>query len=144
MPWEVFAHCASGCADHALIDGQGQEVPYQVTTDKAVSHSENYGARLVENSFVPGRYTQVVGDLGQQFPLFDRVRVETDEPNFIVWAEMALSDDAKTWRVVEPRAPIARFRKRSVDGTQTILSGLNSRYIRVRISKAQRSSLSLD
>jgi len=137
LPWEVFAHCASGCADLRLIDGQGQEVPYEVTTDKAVSHSENSGARLVENSFVPGRYTQVVGDLGQQFPLFDRVRVETDEPDFIVWAEVALSDDAKTWRVVEPRAPIARFRKRSVDGTQTIpFQGLNSRYIRVRIFEA--------
>jgi len=75
LPWEVFAHSASACADLRLIDGQGQEVPYEVTTDKAVSHSENYGARLVENSFVAGRYTQVVGDLGQQFPLFDRLRV---------------------------------------------------------------------
>jgi hypothetical protein len=57
----------------------------------------------------------------------------------MVWAEVALSDDAKTWRVVEPRAPIARFRKRSVAGTQTIpFKGLNSRYIRVRIFAANR------
>jgi hypothetical protein len=55
-----------------------------------------------------------------------------------VWAEVALSDDAKTWRIVEPRTPIARFRKRSVDGIQTIpFQGLNSRYIRVRIFETE-------
>jgi hypothetical protein len=139
LPWEVFTHCAAGCGDLRVIDRQGQEVPYEMTTNKAVSHSESYGAQIVENSFISGKYTQVVGDLGRQAPFYDRVRVETGESDFIVWAEVALSDDAKTWRVVEARAPIARFRKRSVDGTQTIpFQGLNSRYIRIRIFAAEQ------
>ncbi len=64
------------------------------------------------------------------------MKVETRQPNFIVWAEVALSDDAKTWRVVEPRAPIARFRSSpGAEGTMTIpIHGLSSRYIRVRIA----------
>lgn len=134
LPWEIFAHCSENCADLRIIDTGGNEVPYQLETVRAATHAETFASRVVENSFVQGQYTQVVGDFGQNPPAFDRVRLETGEPDFIVWAEVALSDDAKTWRVVEPRAPIARFRKRSVDGTQTIaFQGLSSRYVRVRI-----------
>jgi len=138
LPWELFAHCNAGCADLRIADPQGQEVPYELKTDQATAHSESYEARIIENSFANGKFTQVVGDLGRDAPFYDRVRVETIQPDFIVWAEVALSDDAKTWRIVETRAPIARFRKRSVDGTQTIpFQGLNSRYIRVRIFEAE-------
>jgi hypothetical protein len=119
-----------------LIDDRGQEVPYKLSTDYGDSHSDSYATKLVENSFVIGQYTQIIADTGEKPPLYDRVAIDTDKPDFIVWAELALSDDAKTWRVVEARAPIARFRSRSVDGTQTIaFQGLNSRYVRVRISQ---------
>jgi len=138
LPWELFAHCNAGCSDLRMVDGQGQEVPYELKTDHATAHSESFEARIIENSFAASKFTQVVGDLGHDAPFYDRVRVETTQPDFIVWAEVALSDDAKTWRIVEARAPIARFRKRSVDGTQTIaFQGLNSRYIRVRIFEAE-------
>jgi hypothetical protein len=134
LPWDMFAHCNAGCSDVRVVDAQGQEVPYELRTDHASTRFESYEVHIVENSFTDGKYTQVVGDLGRDAPFYDRVRVETNLSDFIVWAEVALSDDAKTWRIVEPRAPIARFRKRSVDGTQTIpFQGLNSRYIRVRI-----------
>jgi hypothetical protein len=77
----------------------------------------------------------VISDLGDGSAPYDRVRVETNRADFIVWAEVALSDDAKTWRVVEARAPIARFRSRAVEGTQTIpFQGLSSRYLRLRIA----------
>jgi len=134
LSWNIFAHCNPGCSDLRITDGQGQEVPYELKTDYGSSRSEGREAHIVENSFAPGKYTQIVGDLGSDAPFYDRVRIETPLSDFIVWAEVALSDDTKTWRVVEPRAPIARFRRRSVDGTQTVaFRGLNSRYIRVHI-----------
>jgi len=139
LPWDLFAHCNTGCTDLRVVDAEAREVPYELKTDRALTHSEAYDARILENSFAAGKYTQVVGDLGRDAPFYDRVHVETTQPDFIVWAEVALSDDAKTWRIVEARAPIARFRKRSVDGTQTIpFQGLNSRYIRIRIFEADQ------
>lgn len=139
LPWELFAHCNTGCSDLRIADGQGQEIPYQLETDRASSRSEGHEVHMVENSFATGKYTQIVGDLGRDAPFYDRVRIETPLSDFIVWAEVALSDDAKNWRIVEPRAPIARFRKRSVDGTQTIaFRGLNSRYIRVHIFESEQ------
>ena len=138
VPWSVFPHCNAGCGDLRIADAQGQEVPYQLKTEHATSRSESHEVHIIENSFSAGKFTQVVGDLGGDAPFYDRVRIETPLSDFIVWAEVALSEDAKTWRVTEPRAPIARFRKRSVDGTQTIpFQGLNSRYIRVRIFETE-------
>jgi Protein of unknown function (DUF3999) len=135
LPWEIYPHCRPGCEDVRLVNSRGEEIPFVVDAKQKVSNVESRAARILENSFVANEYTQVIGDLGEGYAPYDRVRVETNRADFIVWAEVALSDDAKTWRVVEARAPIARFRSRSVDGTQTIpFQGLSSRYVRVRIA----------
>jgi Protein of unknown function (DUF3999) len=135
LPWEIYAHCQPGCEDVRIVNSSGEGVPYVAEDRRVPRNVEEHAARVIENSFVAGQYTQVVGDLGEGHASYDRVKVATSRPDFIVWAEVALSDDAKTWRVVEARAPIARFRSRTVDGTQTIpFQGLSSRYIRVRIA----------
>jgi hypothetical protein len=135
LPWEMYAHCQPGCQDVRITNSSGEEVPFLLQGRRATRNMEEHAARVIENSFVADQYTQVIGDLGESHVSYDRVKVETSRPDFIVWAEVALSDDAKTWRVVEARAPIARFRSRAVDGTQTIpFQGLSSRYIRVRIA----------
>jgi hypothetical protein len=135
LPWEMYAHCQPGCEDVRIVDSSGEGVPYVEEGRRVPRNVEEHAARVIENSFVADHYTQVIGDLGEGHASYDRVKVETSRPDFIVWAEVALSDDAKTWRVVEARAPIARFRSRAVDGTQTVpFQGLSSRYIRVRIA----------
>jgi len=135
LPWEMYKHCQSGCVDVRIVNSSGEGVPYVVQERRVPRNVEEHAARVIENSFVADRYTQVIGDLGKGHASYDRVKVETGRPDFIVWAEVALSDDARTWRVVEARAPIARFRSRAVDGTQTIpFQGLSSRYVRVRIA----------
>jgi len=135
LPWEMYAHCQPGCEDVRIVNSSGEAVPYVAEGRRVPRNVEEHAAHVVETSFVADRYTQIIGDVGEAHASYDRVRVETSRPDFIVWAEVALSDDAKTWRVVEARAPIARFRSRAVDGTQTIpFQGLSSRYIRVRIA----------
>src|SRR2546430_2932653 len=127
LPWDIYAHCHSGCDDVRIVNSRGDEVPFVMAERHAAANAESRAARVIENSFVADHYTQVIGDLGEGRLNYDRVQVETNRPDFIVWAEVALSDDARTWRIVEPRAPIARFRSRAVDGTQSIpIEGLSS------------------
>ena len=136
LPWEIFAHCGADCAEARIVNSQGEEVPFVMEERHAPRNVESHAARILENSFVADKYTQVVGDLGEGHAPYDRVKVETSRADFIVWAEVALSDDLKTWRIVEASAPIARFRSREVDGTQTIaFQGLSARYVRVRIAE---------
>jgi Protein of unknown function (DUF3999) len=135
LPWEVYVHCRANGDDVRILNSRSEEVPFVLQEKPVQRNAEAHPARIVENSFVAGNYTQVIGDLGEQHLNYERVKVETNRPDFIVWAEVALSDDAKTWRVVEARAPIARFRSREVEGIQAIpIQGLSSRYVRVRIT----------
>jgi hypothetical protein len=135
LPWAVYPHCQPGCEDVRIVNSNSEEVPYVLQARHAPRNLQEHAARVIENSFIAGQYTQVIGDLGDSHPNYDRVKVAASRADFIVWAEVALSDDVKNWRIVEARAPIARFRSRAVDGTQTIpFRGLSSRYIRVRIA----------
>jgi hypothetical protein len=63
--------------------------------------------------------------------------VQTTESDFINWVEVAASDDAHQWRIVNARAPISRFRRENLEGNQTVrYSENNARYLRVRIQEA--------
>jgi hypothetical protein len=75
-------------------------------------------------------------DLGPRPAFHNNLRVQTPESDFINWVEIAASDDAHLWRIVKPRAPISRFRRENLEGSQTIrYSENNARYLRLRIQE---------
>src|ERR1700687_128064 len=132
---DVFAHSENHLADLRIIDDLGTEQPFELRSRLAPpSQPVILPASLRENSFVPGQFTQVVLDLGPHASFHGSLRVQTPESDFINWVEVAASDDAHLWRIVNPRAPISRFRKENLEGRQTIrYSDNNARYLRLRI-----------
>jgi len=135
---EVFSHSENQLADLRIIDDLGQELPFEVRSQITPSPEPvRVAATLRENSFVPGKFTQVVLDLGEHTGFHNNLRVLTNESDFINWVEVAASDDAHLWRIVNARAPISRFRKENLEGNQTIrYSENNARYLRLRIQEA--------
>jgi len=135
LPAGILAHSHNHLADLRLIDDRGLEVPYVLYVDRGgdpVTHS--WTAKLHENSFVPGQYTQIVLEVRTNSLFHNTVRLETPEPDFINWVEVAASDDAHVWRIVNPRAPISRFRHENLEGSQTIhYSETASPFLRLRI-----------
>jgi hypothetical protein len=131
---DVLTHAAEGTSDLRVLDENGIETPYVVRTSIGVTKTESWQATIRENSFVPGKYTQLVLDLGVYPRFHNAVRLDTPESDFILWAEVDASDDARTWRIVKERAPISRFRREGLDGNQTIhYSENNARYLRVQV-----------
>jgi hypothetical protein len=135
---DVFSHSENQLADLRIIDDLDQELPFEVRSQiTPPSQPVKLAATLRENSFVPGQFTQVVLDLGERASFHNSVRVQTTESDFINWVEVAASDDAHQWRIVNARAPISRFRKENLEGNQTVrYSENNARYLRVRIQEA--------
>lgn len=135
---EVFAHSENQLADLRIIDESGQELPYELRSQiSAPPEPVRVAATLRENSFVPGKFTQVVLDLGVRAGFHNSLLVQTQESDFINWVEVAASDDAHVWRIVNPRAPISRFRKEGLEGNQTVrYSENNARYLRLRIQES--------
>jgi hypothetical protein len=140
LPRDLLAHSANHLADLRLLDDRGKEVPYVLYVDRGgdpVIRSST--AKLRENSFVPGQFTQVVLEVQTDALFHNTVRIDTPESDFINWVEVAASDDARLWRIVKARAPISRFRKENLEGSQTIHYSENaSRFLRLRIFESAR------
>ena len=139
----LLAHSASNISDLRILDESGAEAPYVLRTSISVTktETESWPATIRENSFVPGKYTQLVLDLGA-YPRFNNaVKLDTPESDFILWVEVDASDDARTWRIVKERAPISSFRHSTTpwEGNQTVnYSENNARYLRVQIRESEK------
>jgi hypothetical protein len=134
LPPEAYARSANRLADLRVVDDLGNEVPYVLEARHGHTRVETRSVRQLERSFVPGQYTLIELDVGERAPFHNALRVETPVTDFIAWAEVAVSDDARDWRIVCDRAPLFRFRKQSLEGTQILhYSETNARYVRVRI-----------
>jgi uncharacterized protein DUF3999 len=134
VPQDVYAHVPPWLPDVRVIDDAGSEVPFVFFTHEGAKTKRSLPAATRENSFSPGRYTQVIFDVGAQPPFHNGVEIRTPESDFIEWVQVDASDDARVWRIVQERAPIFRFQKECRQGTQLVhYSENNARYLRARI-----------
>jgi hypothetical protein len=134
VPEDVFARSRTTLPDLRVIDDQGQETPFAIRIHDGSANVVSAQTTLVEQSFVPGQYTQIVLDLGKRTPFHNAVEIQTGETDFIEWVSVEASDDAHLWRVVQPRAPFFLFHLQYHEGAQTIpYSENNAEYLRIHI-----------
>jgi hypothetical protein len=139
LPQDVYLHAQTALPDLRIIDDTGNEVPYARYIREGSASSRDLSTEILENSYAPGDYTQVVLSVGASAPFHNAVEINTPESDFIEWVSVEASDDAHQWRIVEDRAPIFRFRRQSREGTQTVhYSPNNARYLRVRVLDGDR------
>jgi hypothetical protein len=139
LPQEVFPRAQENLNDVRVIDDQGAETPWSLFLQEGSKKSANRTLQLRENSYVPGQYTQAVLDLGASPEFHNAVEIETTEPNFIEWVQVAASDDGHQWRIVQNRAPIFHFQKENQQGTRVIHYSENiARYLRLQIYDTER------
>ncbi len=134
VPEEIYSHSANRLADLRVVDDRGREVPYLLNVPMGETRVERRPTMMREQSFVPGEFSQFVVDVNLPVNFYNAVKIGTRETDFLTWAEVAVSDDAREWRIVCDRAPLFRFNKQNLQGTQTLhYSDTNARYIRLRV-----------
>jgi Protein of unknown function (DUF3999) len=139
LPQDVYLHAQTALPDLRIIDDGGNEVPYARYVREGSASSRDLPTEIVENSYAPGDYTQVVLGVSASAPFHNAVDIHTPESDFIEWVSIEASDDAHQWRIVEDRAPIFRFQREGREGTQTVhYSPNNARYLRVRVLDGDR------
>jgi hypothetical protein len=139
LPQDVYLHAETSLADVRVIDDAGNEAPYAPHLWQNYDQPRQFQAQIIENSFSPGHYTQLVLDLGETPGFRDAVEIGVGIDEFMEWVEVDASDDAQVWRIVQERAPIFRFRREGHEGRQRVDFGSNNaRYLRVRILDADK------
>src|SRR5215471_3135884 len=137
VPTDIYAHLDAGLAEFRVVNDLGSEIPFILYDENTRTPIETHPAAIREISFLPGKYTQLVLDLGPRTAFHNALEVQTSETDFIDWVEIAASDDAKTWRIVKDRAPISGFRKENIAGSRLVrYSDNNARFLRVHIFEA--------
>jgi hypothetical protein len=134
LPQDAYLHAETSLADVRVIDDIGAEAPYTLRTREGSVQFISYPARIVENSFSPGNFTQILLDLEGVPGFHDSVEIGVGDDEFMEWVEVDASDDAQLWRIVQERAPIFCFRREGREGIRRVqFSENNARYLRVRI-----------
>ena len=134
VPFDLYGHSEHDLSDVRIIDETGAETPFLFYGPQFQPPIENRAATLGERSFLPNQYTQLVIDLGPATGFHNGVEIRTPQTNFINWVEIAVSDDASTWRIVKDRAPISSFQAENIAGSRLVrYPDTNARYIRERI-----------
>lgn len=140
VPEEVFARSSSRLADLRVIYDTGVEVPYLIEARYGADQRTQFPCRILETSFVPGKYSQIICDGGTSSVFHNAVYFETPEQNFMAWAQAAVSDDAREWRIVNEHSPVYHFPGRDLAGLRTLNYGdTNARYVRLRIFRTDKA-----
>jgi Protein of unknown function (DUF3999) len=144
LPDDVYSGAQADLADVRVVDDQEQETPYILRQGVSQPAPQVRRSAVIERSYSPGvppfrdsvkrQYSQIVLDLGDKPLMHDRVNISVPEDNFFAWVEVAVSDNARDWRIIKDRAPIFRFRSENREGTQTVrYPDSLARYLRLRI-----------
>jgi hypothetical protein len=140
IPNDLYAKAQPNLNDLRIVDDQGREVAYVFPNIDSIPEPFQVSSKIIERSHSPGKYSQVVLDMEKNSggPGASRTHcmatLDIAADNFFAWVEVAVSDDAKDWRLVKDQAPIFRFRTENREGTQTIkYTRTNAEYLRLRV-----------
>ena len=132
---DVTSHAQADWGDLRVIDDTGREVPYVLHARFGGRRIERREARVLEPSFVPHKYAQIIVDAGSGGAIHNAVRLHVDAAeDLLTWVEIAVSNEASEWRVVRERGPFFKV-KQDGEREQTEVSypDTPARYLRARV-----------
>ncbi len=97
---EVFLNSQKDLADLRLADQKSREVPYYLAVSRDSQKVESYSPRLLNNTFVKGKYSSVILDTGEKEKIINRLGIITDSENFQRNVQVQASNDRNNWQTL--------------------------------------------
>jgi hypothetical protein len=121
--------------DLRVVDDAGREVPFVLHARQRQHSREQRDARLLDVTYQPGHDTRATVDLGADARIHNAIEIETPDREFFARVTVDVSNDGRTWRILQDAAPIYRFQSSGLEGNQVVRYVDNSsRYVRLRIA----------
>jgi hypothetical protein len=141
VPPSITGKTTDGWRDVRIVDDKGVETPYVLVARTGESNVVWRGVKLLEPSAVAGQFTQVVLDTGADPRVHNAVKLDIErDGDFLTWVELAVADDARTWRVVRDRGPVYDLTGERMGATTEVsYPESTSRYLRVRVLDGTRT-----
>lgn len=135
VPRAVIERSGRAPDDFRVIDADGVEVPFVFRVRRGTTESAWRQAKVLEPSVAPGAYTQATIDLGPAAPAHNTIRLDlTSDGDFLTWVEVAISENATSWRILRDRAPVYNLQSEGMGrAVEVTYPESLSRYLRIRV-----------
>ena len=144
---EVFNGAAPGLADLRIVQGNGQEAPYQVVVERGSRERRSFPVSIRDLGFTQDQFSTFVADLGQGGLLHNEIEVLTSSQNFQRDVTVEGSVDATTWTVLQEGTRIFDFTLKERDftarNTRVRYPESTARFLRVRITNDGEEPLNI-
>ena len=138
LPIELYGVTQSSLADLRVIRDDGSEVPFVLYARVGKEEREWRPAEIADLGFVPGAHTEIVIDVGSDHDAHNALEIQTGVNEFFVWVDVAGSDDAEHWRILNEKAPIYRYADTREGNTVVTYPESETRWLRVRVLDSER------
>lgn len=134
VPASIYANAQPTLDDLRVIDERGELVPFAILQPQTGETQRWVDARLTDEGFVAGRYSQVVADLGARPGTYGLLEIATPLDAFATNVDVDASDDGTTWRTIRTGAPIYDYERDGLaTNTRVTFPASTARYLRIRI-----------
>ncbi|RLC37299.1 hypothetical protein DRH27_03970 [Candidatus Falkowbacteria bacterium] len=135
---EIFSNTERGLQDLRIIDSDNSEIPFKLMHSKVNEQQSAYYPRMINNSYLPGQFSSVILDFGENPPTVNRLTINTSSNNFQRNVNIYGSDDPKgDFSILKEKAYIYDYTdiKGSFKSQNTIINFPDSifRYIKIEV-----------
>jgi len=106
LPGWVLANAREDLADLRVISASGAEIPYLLQRAENRTFHTTLPASIINRGIDPGRFEQIVCDLGERVEISNQVILYTQATNFVRKVDIAGSADGRTWITIRSGAYI--------------------------------------
>lgn len=103
---EIFSGSQDDLRDLRVIDNSNAEIPFKIISGRQDEAKATYAVRLINNSFVPGKFSTAILDLGKRGIITNNLHINTPSENFQQNVKIYGSDDMYSWNILKDNAYI--------------------------------------
>jgi len=120
-------------ADLRLIDGSGTEISYILQKAETRTFRSTLPTSIINRGIDPGRFEQIVCDVGKRVQVSNQVVLYTQTTNFVRKTDVGGSADGKNWIIIRSNAYIFDQRDQGRELHNLVVSYPDSTYRYLKI-----------
>ncbi|RPJ53584.1 MAG: hypothetical protein EHM23_30675, partial [Acidobacteria bacterium] len=122
-------------ADLRLIDGSGTEISYILQKAETRTFRSTLPTSIINRGIDPGRFEQIVCDVGKRVQVSNQVVLYTQTTNFVRKTDVGGSADGKNWIIIRSNAYIfdQRYQGRELHNLVVSYPDSTYRYLKIMV-----------
>ncbi len=144
---EIIKYSTRGLRDLRIVNDRYEEVPYKILgpQEKIIKFDR---PKIISNTYLPGKYSQIILDLGEKHKPVNSLRINTISENFHRNVSIYASNDKKQWQILKDKICIYDYTDRAkhfhAQKTKINFPETSLRYLKLEISDPNNNPVKIN